>query len=208
MGRTRIAEVDEATAWSLGIWVVLCVLLVFDHIGWRKVLSHQGLASWVQALGSVAAIATAIWISNRQHHLDRLEAKAADDQRASRLISAVLLCVQRSKGLAEVVRKAAGLHKGDADHWCGLVQRERDLVRSIPIHDLPSLVAFQAISTTMTQLNNLEAVIRRWERDTAMGPTGLWKIDNQGTFEAIEGQLYDLQFELQTELERVGEVYR
>jgi hypothetical protein len=35
---------------------------------------HPGLASWVQALGAIAALGIAIWIPNRQRGADRKEA--------------------------------------------------------------------------------------------------------------------------------------
>lgn len=37
--------------------------------------SHPGLASWVQAIGAIAALGIAIWIPNRQHLADRREAQ-------------------------------------------------------------------------------------------------------------------------------------
>ena len=36
---------------------------------------HPGLASWVQAIGAIAALGIAIWIPNRQRFADRREAQ-------------------------------------------------------------------------------------------------------------------------------------
>lgn len=42
-------------------------------MGWIEL--HPGLASWVQAIGAIAALGLAIWIPNRQRSFERKEAE-------------------------------------------------------------------------------------------------------------------------------------
>jgi hypothetical protein len=61
-------RIDAATAWSLGLWFVFALVPALGQtFGWRSLVGHQGLAAWVQAIGSVVAIAAAVQIASNQH---------------------------------------------------------------------------------------------------------------------------------------------
>lgn len=71
----RIPE-GAIIAWIL---VLLCAVIAYLAPPWlpweSKVLNHQGLAAWVQALGTVVALAIAVWLPARQRAADRAEAE-------------------------------------------------------------------------------------------------------------------------------------
>jgi hypothetical protein len=51
--------------------------------------AHPGLASWVQAIGAIAALGLALWIPSRQRHVDRQE---AERKRRSMLLVFLVEC--------------------------------------------------------------------------------------------------------------------
>lgn len=60
-------RIDAATGWSLGLWFVLgLVPTVGQSMGWHALANHQGLAAWIQALGSIGAIVSAVLIASAQ----------------------------------------------------------------------------------------------------------------------------------------------
>lgn len=54
------------------------VCIAAGYIAWLCGMKSADLASWVQAIGSIAAIAGAVWIASEQHRRDVLRRQAAD----------------------------------------------------------------------------------------------------------------------------------
>lgn len=61
---------------GLGIWAVAGLVAIGDHFE----LNKSEWASWVQAIGSIAAIAGAIWIAGEQARRDHRKAAATEIQ--------------------------------------------------------------------------------------------------------------------------------
>lgn len=77
----------------LGIVVTLGLLAVVLMIRWSSLWSEKA-AGWAQALGSVAALAIAIWVPYRQHETDRAleaERQRLADVRRLKAVKAVLV---------------------------------------------------------------------------------------------------------------------
>lgn len=71
-------------AWVVALLVVAIAYLCKGFIPYRKILDHQGLAAWAQAVGSVAAILVAVWVANRQarHSVHLWQRQKFDDRLA------------------------------------------------------------------------------------------------------------------------------
>ncbi|MBA4340866.1 MAG: hypothetical protein C0423_01800 [Methylibium sp.] len=67
-------NLDLATRWSLGFWLVLGLIPVLP---WERWLSGDGAAAWVQAVGSVGAILVAVIVSTEERRHARVERSAA-----------------------------------------------------------------------------------------------------------------------------------
>jgi hypothetical protein len=74
--------------------VVLLVALVVSlgSIGLFMNFGRGDWAAWVQAFGSIGAIAVTAWVVSRQHHLERL--RAAEQQQATEIESAHIALFQ------------------------------------------------------------------------------------------------------------------
>jgi hypothetical protein len=75
---------------------VLTVFLVYAS----KVHS-EGAAAWIQAVGSIAAIGVAIWVSNQQHHKELARAKEAERREALRSLTILGALIESIYSVAE-----------------------------------------------------------------------------------------------------------
>lgn len=77
-------RIDAATGWSLGLWFVLgFVPTVGESMGWQALLSHQGIAAWAQAIGTVLAVVGATYATRMQ-----IDATASAERERQRRIGA------------------------------------------------------------------------------------------------------------------------
>ncbi|WP_374604982.1 hypothetical protein [Niveibacterium sp.] len=92
---------------SLGINGVF-LILVADRLGWptfKEFALHPATAAWIQAIGSIGAIAAAAWVVQRQHLLE--EQRRSDDKVDARveLINGALLILFSQINVLLVYRK-------------------------------------------------------------------------------------------------------
>ncbi len=74
--------IDRATGWSLGLWLVAVGLIAEQHSPWLCKLGPSDWAAWVQAFGSIGAIAGTFAVFNAQRQHERLvkQQEAVDQQ--------------------------------------------------------------------------------------------------------------------------------
>lgn len=105
---------DAATGWSVGLWLVFGLApVISETVGWQKILNHQGLAAWVQAAGSIAAI-WAGWVAAR-YQLDRQVAEKAAAEEQGELDELVALREIVKTSGETVVRLMGALDKTNFD---------------------------------------------------------------------------------------------
>lgn len=133
-------SINAATAWSLGLWFVLgLVPTVGQSMGWRALANHQGLAAWIQAVGSVAAIAALVWQRNQEAEADRAKASQA----AAELQNGARRLVQASANIcAEFATvewpKQGRLSEGDCGFYQAKLQALAGALHRIDTHTLPN----------------------------------------------------------------------
>ncbi len=77
-----MGPIDKATAWSLGLWLVAVGLLAEHQSPWLCKLGPSEWAAWVQAFGSIGAIAGtfAVFNAQRKHERQIKQQEAVDQQ--------------------------------------------------------------------------------------------------------------------------------
>lgn len=137
--------------WAVGLTCITLLMLTWPISPWsRWDWAGQTAAAWVQAVGSIAAIAIAIAIPAMQHRADRardIEARCAEDAR-------VLGIAEQVAGGALQLLLTIAQRRGDTSH--GETQEERrwqreglvGLLRSLealPLLQLPTAMASSAV---------------------------------------------------------------
>ncbi len=92
----------------VGVSVVLLIVLGLILVGWpaaRCLLWTAQAAAWVQAIGSVAAIVTAVWLAHAQAERERQKREREEYERRVRNTSVALAAVQYIRYVAEGIQK-------------------------------------------------------------------------------------------------------
>jgi hypothetical protein len=152
-------RIDAATTWSLGLWLVfgLTPTVVFS-VEWPK-LMDQNAAAWVQAVGSVAAILVAIFISHDQQRRDtkRRSAERAEpiEMRAALLVHAGMTL---NKLIANLVAEPlVGLRPPDVREFEALLRRFEDYADPILVISTSELTHHTEIPTWSTAKDSIRA---------------------------------------------------
>lgn len=175
---------------SLGFTAVFLFLLA-ERLGWptfREVMLHSATAAWIQAVGSIGAIAAAAWVVHRQHTLT--EATRARERIEARVetINGALLVLLNQLNVLLVYRKQI-LDPEEANpirhfalpatialeynHWLVDWQRLAFLVET-NAHDtlMDLMIAHNAFHTTIKALND-RIQVHRLEFQPKMEASGL-----------------------------------
>jgi hypothetical protein len=119
--------------------------------------------SWVQAVGSIAAIGVAIWVSHHQHEKGRaleIERKRLDDIRRVRAVKAVLVQICT---LAEALYKA--IETNDAEELYDFDPQflvdYKTVLQSLPLFDVPSTQIVLYLNTVPRAID--EVTVRLFE---------------------------------------------
>jgi hypothetical protein len=95
--------------WSWVLLAASAIILVVAY--WERLVTaadgHEGLAAWVQAAGTIAALAVAVWLSNSQSNRTRDDAQKARFDRTRTLSFRLLPIVQDIASGIERVKKSA-----------------------------------------------------------------------------------------------------
>ncbi|WP_457425599.1 hypothetical protein [Roseateles sp. P5_E7] len=138
--------VDAATKWSLGfgMFAGLGPVLV-DSLPWSVWHSNPNLAAWVQAYGSVAAIAAAAWFGGRQVELARRHEQERRDQDDLRRLAAVRVLLLHLYTTVSLLQRGWVSNEGDdeAGRFIAVFSSEplREVGRAIsqlPLFEVPS----------------------------------------------------------------------
>ena len=99
-------------------------------------LTSSEWAAWVQAIGSVAAIAAAVWIMNRQHKIAEMqETKRRLDRMnlLEKMVSELIRRLHQNEGLFEETDGT-----GAFTAYANTLQVRLDAVHSIPLQEIQS----------------------------------------------------------------------
>lgn len=88
MIRAKVWSWQDRVAIGLVIFVLAAALIAvtWQWVAWSELISNQGLAAWIQAIGSVVAIAIAIAIPATQHRADREREAEARRSESARVL--------------------------------------------------------------------------------------------------------------------------
>lgn len=131
MGQTRVWTWRDHAAIALVIFVLTAALitLTWPWVSWGAILNNQGLAAWVQAVGSIAAVFGAVFVARYQYALQaRSEARAA---------------VARKIELLAILRRAldAGSYLQNLEHHTQLETFRAHWIAAYDLLDPPGLQA-------------------------------------------------------------------
>lgn len=166
---------NELPCWAaLAIIAGLLLLAVFV---WQFPQSSSEWAAWVQAFGTIAAVAAAIYVSNRQKKLDGENRKHVFEETRQRLISekkselhsAAHIVLQLITDLQEVCNDFISEQKlGDVTNYrrARFLKNSLNAVNRIPIHQMPYSVIARA-TIKLIHLSNVSI-----ELIEGMGPEG------------------------------------
>ncbi len=133
------------------VWVLGGSLLPVVNIG------SSELASWVQAIGSIAAILIAVWVASSQRR-----AQLQDEKARSQLVE----CHVRS--LAERSKRAVTIQSRERINLkssLNLISGLRHSLDNINLLDLPSVQLLEPVSTLRDALRGLEGGMLEAESD-------------------------------------------
>lgn len=148
----------------------LSALLLVAAIRWTATLAWLGgalgLASWVQAIGSVVAVIGALWIALNANAVQR---KRDEDARQA-LISSAYMQIHNVKNVAEKsagslkVRETAAFWKIDGGGFIGDLY---DQMNRLPIHETKDLLVMAAFENARSMLR----VMLRFHKTFAAAPS-------------------------------------
>lgn len=144
-------------------WAVLVGLIALFMIGavlspWGQMLIRSSAApAWIQAVGSVAAIAVAIALSRSQYNQDR----ARERNRRRDALGAALVLAERSRELISECLTMDPFDYFEADNFVH-DPREFDQVaaalRGIPVHEFPPNAVRAVMSAAQSATQAIKAV--------------------------------------------------
>lgn len=122
-------------------------------------LSKSDWASWVQAVGSIFAIAATAWAVNRSHSLSA--EKAANDGKADeiRRLSAIASSIFQCRAEAESLRRYAA-YLEFIDRETHRLERHVNMLQSIALLDIPDWRAAVAVTQAIAMFSHLEGKLR------------------------------------------------
>lgn len=191
-------------------WAMLaalaCLALV-QWLGWSRlldILMHPATASWVQAVGSIAAIGAAIWISHRQHERDR-EARVQEALEKEVANLAII-----STWVFNCTLAVKLIRRGCDDPFFASEERPLSILRhavsaleAVQPLDVPDWEATVAISTAIASAERVEPLIAKCQAEIAA--------DDQRIFSAyrtLKNYLLSEEVELKGAEVRLGQAIR
>lgn len=140
MARAKVWRWRDHVVIGLVIFVLAAALIAvtWQWVAWRELISNQGLAAWVQAIGSIAAVFGAVFVARYQYALQsRAEARAAIERKIE-----LLAILQRALGAGSYLNhiESHGALETFRSHWMAAydlvdpagVQAALDLVMFAP----------------------------------------------------------------------------
>ncbi|WP_369991250.1 hypothetical protein [Pseudomonas xanthosomatis] len=118
---------------------------------------HPGHASWVQALGSIAALLIAIWVASSQ----RRSQERLEHERAKLIENHVRSLAERSKRAVAL----ENLNSGNFGSTLSLVEGLSHSLDSINLLSLPSAKLLEPVSTLRDAMRALEGGMRQSNAD-------------------------------------------
>jgi hypothetical protein len=154
-------RIDAATGWSLGLWFVLgLVPTVGQTMGWHRLIEHQGLAAWLQAVGSVAAIGALVW--QRRHEVrtqrerDRISALELQNG-ARRLVQAAVHFCEEISGPEWPA--SPPITDVDAAILMARVRSLAGALKQMNSHALPSWWHTEAVLVAVSAMDSLGSML-------------------------------------------------
>ena len=111
--------------------------------------SHPGLASWVQAFGSIAALGIAIWIASSQ----RRAQLRADKEKSKLLLGLVVTLAERANRAVVFTSREASNIRANLNLITGLCHT----LYGFDLMQLPSVEMIEPVCTLRDSLRALEA---------------------------------------------------
>jgi len=150
------------------IWVVWGFISI-GALGWALfvVLCHFGVestaAAWVQAVGSVGAILTAVWVSERGHKRDRERAEKEAAGECTRLIGLAERAVYEAVCAIEQLPIVLADYIAGAAIQLNLVRLEQvaDILRGVILQPLPHSTA-KNVFEVLAHVAELSTEVRSW----------------------------------------------
>lgn len=144
-----------------GIAAVIGIGVAFD-------LGKSDWAAWVQAVGSIAAIFSAIWISNNQHEKERLQRAAQECEDSVAAFEAVAEMIQQASYFTKWATDRTANPKDTAkgypffpehDETMANLEEVRSLIAAIPIHTPPYFRLARDIRLVGSALSKLQPIL-------------------------------------------------
>lgn len=164
-------RIDAATGWSLGLWFVLGVVpTIGESMGWQALANHQGLAAWVQAVGSIGAIVAAFNVANAQNRRAELE-RWADRAAPVSVLSQIFLSIamhaeQLLKPLPSEVADALVQKSNHAQAFARL-QELGSALHAIPLTEAGSAKVLATLTFAREEIRQLLDAAKRMDDEPA-----------------------------------------
>ncbi|KVQ12441.1 hypothetical protein [Burkholderia ubonensis] len=160
---------------------VLFVALLGATTAWTKQYDPTQMAYWVQAVGSIAAIAGAVWIGERQAKKAREAAMAQVAEAALVKRKSAIAIVDAAYARAEIIRETMSLQDIDSVRVALYSTYDRSILdglvralQSIPMHEVGSSQAVAELLLFTDQFTFLARAIQIFldgpTRDPDIGP--------------------------------------
>lgn len=164
-------NIKDWPCWAkIGVAVGLAIFV----LNWPSTSSEW--AAWVQAFGSIGAIAAAIYIMRFQSELSRKEAKEkellelrAKDEELGDLLEQLISMLSSLIGYAELFRGTL-LEFNDRTEQQNLLPLFRAFIRSMEVINLssfPAIKVYQEVLATHQMATELAEIVQLWEYDGA-----------------------------------------
>lgn len=155
--------------WALVIATIVVLLIAAAILseGFRCFIASSVTAAWVQAIGSILAIASAIWISWRQLAEQKKDTETVIRSKllgAMSLLGESVASLRHTVMLVEIV-SPAGAVQMPVDHQRSLVASMKTLSRSIksvekiPFHEYPYSSVHHALNPILSGLYDVDVVM-------------------------------------------------
>lgn len=190
-----------------GMIGALFVLVAFGGVHWAATLAWLGgplgLASWVQAIGSVAAVAGALWIALNANAVQRRR----DAEARTAVITAAYMMIH---GVQNIAAKSGASLKRDETvaFWKleggGFIQDLYDQMNRLPIHESGDLMVMGAFENARAMLNVMSKMHRTIAAaDENLGGYAEYVVRTTAGIEAMEKRCGILATAVATKLPQV-----
>ncbi|MBV8503386.1 MAG: hypothetical protein JO006_16905 [Paucibacter sp.] len=180
-------EVDKATRWSLGAWLLMCVAISLTKVQWSVVYQDKNLQAWAQAFGGAGTIAVTFFVARyqalRQERARRTEVLLAQADQIEAVAEVCGMCAHvidnvglthssleefRDSGCARLVKLLSAVEEIDGQ------------LRGVSVYQLPPSI----VGNTITFLAAF-GHFKRNVRNLIEGQADMTTLEYENTMQAI-----------------------